>query len=118
MADGPTDDRGDRDDPDDRKGFDRVSAPDPARPRRGDTRGKRALYSVDEEATPTPALVVRCARCGVQRPLTLKESARLFRPPFLAEPVTRRVWTRCPTCRRRTWLHVRLGVGIPWPTRG
>lgn len=97
----------------DGRGLDRVRAPDPSRLRRGDTKGKRALYSVDEEALPTPATVVRCPRCEVERPLSVAESLSLLRPPFLVDPVRRRIWSRCPTCRQRSWLRVRVGPGLP-----
>ncbi|MFN2556997.1 MAG: hypothetical protein ABR592_09015 [Nitriliruptorales bacterium] len=97
--------------------FDRVLPPDPLRPRTRKLRGKRALYSVDPEANPTPLLIVRCHHCEVERGLTLAESRRLLRPPWLVDPCRRRLWTRCPTCRRRTWLQVHLGPGIPWPFR-
>lgn len=97
------------------RGFDRVSAPDPLQPRRTDVQGKRALYSVDPEANPTPVVLVRCPRCDVQRGLTPTDARGLFRPPFLVSPFCRHLWTRCPTCSRRTWLRVRRGPGIPWP---
>lgn len=97
--------------------FDRVVPPDPMRPRRGDALGKRALYSVDAEANPTPLLIVGCARCEVVRGLTASDLPRLLRPPWLFNPCGRTLWARCPTCQRRTWLQVRLGPGVPWPFR-
>jgi hypothetical protein len=98
-------------------GLDRVRSPDPLRPRRADLQGKRALYSVDPDAHPTPAVIVRCPRCDVERGLTPGQLPALLRPPWLANPPARTLWTRCPTCRRRAWLRVRLGPGIPWPFR-
>lgn len=98
-------------------GLDRVTRPDPTRPSGGDLRGKRALYSVDPDAHPTPAVIVRCPRCEVERPLAAREACRLLRPPFVADPLRGRVWTQCPTCERRVWLYARLGPGIPWPFR-
>ena len=95
--------------------FDRVQAPDPLRLRRDDARGKRALFSVDTEASPTPALVVSCRRCGIERGVSREEVLPLLAPPWIANPVTRTLWARCPTCRRRSWLRVKLGPGIPWP---
>lgn len=96
-------------------GFERIRAPDPMAPGREDVRGKRAIYSVDPEANPTPAVIVACRRCGVERGMTARGSVSLLRPPWLADPFRRRLWTRCPTCERRSWLDVRLGPGIPWP---
>ncbi len=98
-------------------GLDRVDRPDPRTPPRADLQGKRALFSVDPDATPTPALIVRCRRCEVERSLGAREALSLFRPPWVANPITGTMWTRCPTCRRRAWLEVRLGPGIPWPLR-
>lgn len=99
-------------------GLDRVRAPDPTRPRPGDVRGKRALYSVDDEANPTTTLTVRCRRCGAERGLTLREVPRLFCRPWIPNPFNRTLWTRCPACEERSWLEVHLGSGIPWPFGG
>ena len=103
---------------DDRRGFDRVNAPDPTRLRRGELQGKRALFSVDVEANPTAAVLVSCGRCAVELGMTTREAAGLFKPPFVANPVSRKLWTRCPSCDRWSWLRLRLGPGIPWPFPG
>ncbi len=96
-------------------GFERIRSPDPAAPGRGDVQGKRAIYSVDPEANPTPAVIVACPRCGVGRGMTARQALSLLRPPWLADPFRHRLLARCPTCEKRTWLDVRLGPGIPWP---
>ncbi|MGH3443297.1 MAG: hypothetical protein ACRDUY_14900 [Nitriliruptorales bacterium] len=98
------------------RGLDRVARPDPLRPRRDDLTGKRALYSVDFEAYPTPLVHMSCHRCGSERGLSGREVKRvLVRLPWVADPIRRRLWARCPTCRHRSWLDVRLAPGIPWP---
>ncbi len=101
----------------DSSSFDRIAPPDPMRPRRRELRGKRALYSVDPEANPTPLLIVGCERCEVERGVSAQDARTLLRPPWLLNPCRRTLWGRCPTCRRYTWLRVRLGPGIPWPFR-
>ena len=101
--------------PDEPVSFDRVRPPDPMRLRRRDTRGKRALFSVDTESTPTHAIVVSCRKCGIERGVLREELLPLLAPPWIANPIARTLWARCPTCRRRTWLKVKLGPGIPWP---
>lgn len=97
--------------------FDRVLPPNPMRVRHRDVLGKRALYSVDPEANPTPLLRVRCERCEVERGLTAGRVLRLLLPPWLFNPCRRMLWARCPTCQRRTWLRLSLGPGITWPFR-
>ncbi|MBW3576335.1 MAG: hypothetical protein KY462_01070 [Actinobacteria bacterium] len=99
------------------RGLDRVRAPDPARPRRRDLEGARALYSVDPDANPTSTVLVRCPRCEVERGLTTSELPGLLSVPILVDPFRGRLWTRCPTCERRAWLRIRLGPGVPWPFR-
>lgn len=89
--------------------------PDPLRPRSPDLQGRRALYSVDSDATPTYAVIVSCPRCEVERGLTFSEARTLLRPPVIVNPLFRTIWTRCPTCERRVWLRVQRGPGIPWP---
>ncbi len=98
--------------------FERIRRPDPARSSPGDSKGKRALYSVDPEANPTPVVIVECQRCGVERGLTAREALGLLRPPFLANPFSGAAWARCPTCERWSGLRVRRGPGIPWPYPG
>lgn len=99
------------------RGLDRVEAPDPMRPQPGDVHGKRALYSVDSDANPTPVVIVRCPACEVERGLELTEAVSLLRPPFLVNPLFRTIWTRCPTCEQRGWLRYQRGPGVPWPFR-
>lgn len=98
------------------RGLDRLHAPDPMAPGRPDLEGKRAIYSVDPDANPTPILLVRCDRCEVERGLVLAEAKQLLTFPMLVHPIRLfKVWTRCPTCGRRAWLRVKRGPGIPWP---
>lgn len=108
-------DAGGRRRPEGPRGLDRVRPPDPARLQRPDLQGKRALYSVDPEANPTPVVLVRCSRCEVERGLSLSEVPGLLRPPFLLSPFCRTMWGRCPTCEDRGWLRLSRGPGIPWP---
>jgi hypothetical protein len=88
--------------------FDRVGHPAGGRPRRArDDEGKEALYSTSPEAPPDAHLLVACERCGVVRGLRWLEVAKLARPPFVVNPLRpSHVWTRCPACEQRGWLHV------------
>jgi hypothetical protein len=98
------------------RGLDRLRPPDPMKPRSHDLEGKRAIYSVDPDANPTPVVLVRCARCDVERGLTLQEAKHLLSFPMLVHPLRWvNLWTRCPTCSRRAWIRVKRGPGIPWP---
>lgn len=92
--------------------FDRVSKPDPAARRVRDGQGKEALYSTAPTAAPPPQVEVRCPRCGVLRGVSLLEAAKLLKPPSLWMPLRSRLWSRCPTCGRRAWLHVELGQAL------
>lgn len=89
--------------------FDRVSRPDPAAARDRDGRGKEALYSTSPTSRPARPIEVRCRRCDVRLGLPVREAVRLLRPPWLINPTTQRLWTRCPACSRRSWLEVRPG---------
>lgn len=90
--------------------LDRVSRPERAAPparRRG---GREALYSTSPQAGPALPLVIACNRCGVERGVRFPEVlASAVRPPVLLNPLSRKVWARCPTCHRRAWLRVRMG---------
>ncbi|HEX9888611.1 MAG TPA: hypothetical protein VGA69_03980 [Nitriliruptorales bacterium] len=87
--------------------FDRVGRPATRARRSRDDGGKEALYSTSPEAPPDAHLLVRCERCGVQTGLRWFEVAKLVRPPFVVNPLRpSHVWTRCPACEERGWLHV------------
>lgn len=92
--------------------FERVSRPDPSRALRRDGLGKEALYSTAPTASPPSPLVVECRRCGVAFGSSVVGVARLFARPFLADPLRRRVWTRCPVCSRRAWLELHAGPAL------
>jgi hypothetical protein len=92
--------------------FDRVAKPDPRRPRARDGLGKEALYSTAPTSRPSPQVEVRCRRCDVRVGLSLLEVVRLLLPPFLCDPVRRRLWTRCPSCGERSWLELRTGQAL------
>jgi hypothetical protein len=92
--------------------LDRVAAPDPRAPRRRDAVGKEALYSTAPSAAPSSQVQVLCRRCDIETGLSVLSFAKLLRPPVLWNPVTRRLWTRCPTCGRRGWLRVRQGQAL------
>ncbi len=92
--------------------FDRVRRPDPATPRDRDASGKEALYSTSPAARAPSPVEVRCPRCGVHLGVSVRRSIGLLRPPWLLNPVTRRLWARCPACDRRAWLEVRAGPSL------
>lgn len=92
--------------------LDRVAKPDPCRPQFRDKHGKEALYSTAPGAAPARPIVVTCNRCEVERGMKLGESLAVLKPPFLVNPVTGKVWARCPTCRRRAWLRLRIGTSL------
>lgn len=90
--------------------LDRVRAPGPPGARSRDAAGKEALYSTAPSATPTSQLLVHCRRCDVEAGVSVVGFARqLIPPPVLVNPINRRVFARCPTCQRRSWLTVRQG---------
>lgn len=93
-------------------GFDRVRRPEPGRVRDRDRAGKEALYSTAPSARPTAPVEMRCERCGAQMGLATGDALRLLRPPWLFNPLSRRLWSRCPACSRRAWLVVTPGPSL------
>ncbi len=71
--------------------------------------GKEALYSTAPSARPTAPVEVRCERCDARLELGVLDGMRLLRPPWVLNPWSRRLWTRCPACSQRAWLQVTPG---------
>ncbi|MDX1620152.1 MAG: hypothetical protein R3320_04120 [Nitriliruptorales bacterium] len=92
--------------------FDRINRPNAERSHTRDQSGKEALYSTSPGAAPTSPVLVICRRCDVEKGLGLLESLKLLRPPMFVNPATGRMWAKCPTCHRRSWLHVRTGQAL------
>lgn len=92
--------------------FDRVSAPNPTRSSTRDRDGKVALYSTAPEAAPSSPVMIICERCDVEKGLDVKQLPALIKPPFLWNPISGKLWTRCPTCGHRSWLRVRKGQAL------
>lgn len=87
-------------------GFDRIRDPrqDPGVSAGG--RARRALFS-EPEPQPSPALI--CTLCGVAFALSLTTLVRVALPVAVVLPWKRApLFAKCPACRRRTWLTVRL----------
>jgi hypothetical protein len=92
--------------------FDRVARPAPGGRADRDHSGKEALYSTAPSAPPSSQVLVVCERCDVETGLSVVETARLLVPPVLWNPVTGRLWARCPACDRRSKLRVRQGQAL------
>lgn len=92
--------------------FDRVARPDPRRSRPRDGLGKEALYTTAPTSTPSPHVELRCRRCDVRMGVKVLDVVRLLKPPFLYDPIRRRLRTRCPACEERAWVELRTGQAL------
>ena len=92
--------------------FDRIAAPDGRVRSERDGLGKEALYSTAPSAAPTTQVELHCRRCDVPFGLSVLACCKLLRPPFLVDPLRRRVWTRCPACQRYAWIDVATGQAL------
>jgi hypothetical protein len=92
--------------------FDRVAKPTPRSATGRDHRGKEALYSTAPGAEPTSQVLIVCQRCDIESGVSVVAMARVLTPPALWNPVSGRLWGRCPACQRRSWLRVRKGQAL------
>jgi hypothetical protein len=92
--------------------FDRITPPRPQASSRRDGLGKEALYSTAPSAAPTTQVDLHCRRCDVRFGQSVLGCCRLLRPPFLVDPLRRRLWTRCPACDRYAWIDVAAGQAL------
>jgi len=77
-----------------------------------DPLGRRALYSVAEQAPALGAVTITCSGCDETSVVTPRALVGLA-VPSLHLPLLRRShpsYMRCPSCRSRTW--VRLGLRL------
>ncbi len=92
--------------------FDRITPPERRLRRERDGLGKEALYSTAPSAAPTTQVELHCRRCDVPFGLSVLGACKLLRPPFLLDPLHRRVWARCPACQRHAWIDVATGQAL------
>lgn len=92
--------------------FDRVRPPASRSAADRDQRGKEALYSTAPGAEPSSQVLLGCQRCDVESGVNVLEFVRTLVPPIAWNPLTRRLWARCPSCDRRAWLRVRKGQAL------
>ena len=98
------------------QGFDRLRrrSVDPGaagqRPPTADPLGRRVLYSVAEQRPSLGAVEVECSSCRRTSVVTPRALVGLAVPslhlPFLRGRHSS--WLRCPACRKRTWVRLRL----------
>lgn len=92
--------------------FDRITPPQQRSRTERDGLGKEALYSTAPSAAPTTQVELHCRRCDVPFGRSVLGCCRLLRPPFLIDPLRRRLWTRCPACQRYAWIDVTTGQAL------
>jgi len=65
-----------------------------------------------EVASPAGGLVVECSSCLARTPVSPLALARAAFPISIHLPLLRpyHSYLRCPACRRRAWVRVRLGT--------
>lgn len=91
--------------------FDRVRRPTPGAAGR-DADGKEALYSTAPTAGTSKPIAVSCRRCGVEQHIGVTDAAKLLLPPSLWNPITSTMWSRCPSCGKRSWLDISPGQAL------
>lgn len=92
--------------------LDRVSKPASRSTHDRDHTGKEALYSTAPSAPKSSQVLVVCERCDVETGMSVVDGVKLLAPPFLWNPVTGKLWARCPACDRRSKLRVRQGQAL------
>lgn len=92
--------------------FDRVTKPAPRPASDRDQRGKEALYSTAPGAEPSSQVLVLCFRCDIESGVSVLETVRLMKPPVVWNPLSRKLWARCPACDTKSWLRVRKGQAL------
>lgn len=92
--------------------FDRVARPRPGQRPARDQQGKEALYSTAPGAAPSSQVLVICQRCDIESGVSVVELMKQLKPPFVWNPLTKKLWAVCPACERRSWLHVRKGQAL------
>lgn len=100
--------------------FDRVrprgAAESDQRPSEGqakvpDREGKRALFSAAPEPPSLGSVALTCTRCEARSVVSWTTALRLAFPsvPAVAPGSGVRLWLKCPTCKRRSWVEMSLG---------
>jgi hypothetical protein len=94
-------------------GFDRLRPRVPessSSVRPSDPEGRRALYSVVGQSPSLGAVTIQCSSCERTSVVTPRRLIGLA-APSLHLPLLKRhhsSWMRCPACRQRTWVRLRV----------
>jgi hypothetical protein len=81
-----------------------------SRPRRVDPQGKRSLFSEEIAPPSVGSVALHCDKCDTRSVVSMVKAAKLAFPAVYV-PVpgrTDKVWMKCPACRHRGWVHVRI----------
>lgn len=95
-------------------GFDRLRRRAPVAPggavRPADPQGRRALYSVAEQAPALGSVTIACSSCERETVVTPRRFVTLAAPSVHLPWVKRGhgSWMRCPSCGERTWVRVTI----------
>lgn len=79
-------------------------------PRRVDPQGKRSLFSEEVAPPSVGSVALHCDKCDARSVVSMVKAARLAFPAVYV-PVpgrTDRIWMKCPACRHRGWVHVKI----------
>ncbi len=76
--------------------------------RKFDAQGKAALFSGSEP--PRGPVTIECSTCDASTQVGITELARNALPLNFTIPLRYyHTWMRCPACKNRTWVHLKLG---------
>jgi hypothetical protein len=87
----------------------RVPTPS-SRPRKVDPQGKRSLFSEDVAPPSVGSVALQCTKCQKRSVVSMVKAAKLAFPSVYvpAPGRTDRVWMKCPACKHRAWIHVKI----------
>lgn len=75
-----------------------------------DREGKRALFSSEPEPPSLGSIAMTCTRCEARSVVSWSRALRMAFPsvPALLPGAGARIWIKCPTCQRRSWVDLSL----------
>ena len=71
-----------------------------------DVQGKRALFSGAEQPPALGSVALACSKCSHRSIVSYVRLAKMMTTGFYIPVISQKIYGKCPTCKKHSWLEV------------